>query len=271
MTILAGLRVANLGINVPPAVAAARLTELGAAVTKVEPPRGDPVAAVAPEWYAALVARQDVQVVDLKAGLPDALLADTDVLITASRPAALERLGLGWDALHARFPQLVHVAIVGHARPDDDVPGHDLTYAAGHGLLVPPALPRTLVADLGGTERTVSTALALVLARDRTGEVARAEVALADAVACFAEPLRHGLTSADGFLGGRFPLYGLYRAADGWIALAAIEPRFRDRLLAELELADPDRNVLERIFAARTVAEWVSWASERELPLAEVR
>ena len=43
---LAGVRVANLGVNVPPTVAAARLAELGASVTKVEP-RSPIVGAVA--------------------------------------------------------------------------------------------------------------------------------------------------------------------------------------------------------------------------------
>ena len=39
---LAGVRVVNLGINVPGAVAGARLRDLGAEVTKLEPPGGDP-------------------------------------------------------------------------------------------------------------------------------------------------------------------------------------------------------------------------------------
>ena len=67
---LAGVRVVNLGINVPGAVAGARLRELGADVTKLEPPGGDPTAIAAPAWYASLVEGQDVRVVDLKAGLP---------------------------------------------------------------------------------------------------------------------------------------------------------------------------------------------------------
>jgi crotonobetainyl-CoA:carnitine CoA-transferase CaiB-like acyl-CoA transferase len=269
--VLTGVRVANLGVNVPPAVAAARLAELGASVTKVEPPGGDPVEVAAPEWYAALTAGQDVVVVDLKAGVPDELLASCDVLLTSTRPQALVRLGLGAEDVRARFPRLVHVAIVGHAAPDDHVPGHDLTYLADVGLLAPPALPRTLVADLGGAERAVSAALALLLARERTGDGGRAEVALADAAAAFAQPLRHGLTAPTGILGGGYPLYGMYRASDGWIAVAALEPRFRDGLLAELGLATPDADALASVFATRTATEWATWAAERDLPIAAVR
>ena len=130
--ILEGIRVVNLGINVPGAVTGGRLCELGADVTKLEPPGGDPVALAAPRWYARLVEGQEVRVVDLKAGLPLDDLAAADLLVTSSRPAALERLGLGWEALHDAFPLLVHVAIVGHSTPDDS-PGHDLTYTAAHG------------------------------------------------------------------------------------------------------------------------------------------
>lgn len=266
---LAGSRVLNLGINVPAGVAAARFAELGASVTKLEPPAGDPVEAAAPEWYAELTAGHDVRRVDLKAGRPDEDLAAADLLLTATRPAALARLGLGPEALRASFPRLVHVAIVGHAPPDDGLPGHDLTYAAGHGLLAPPGLPRTLVADLGGAERAVSTGLALLLARERTGEAGHAFVALADSARDFAAPFRHGLTTAGSYLGGGDAFYGVYRASDGWIALGALEPQFRERLLRELGLDDATR--FAEVFARRSAGDWEAWAAERDLPLAAVR
>ncbi len=47
---LAGIRVVAVATNVPGPVAAARLRELGASVTKVEPPEGDPLGIVAPAW-----------------------------------------------------------------------------------------------------------------------------------------------------------------------------------------------------------------------------
>ncbi|MDF1504844.1 CoA transferase [Roseisolibacter sp. H3M3-2] len=144
---LSGVRVVCAAIYVPAPLAARRLLALGAAVAKVEPPGGDPLAALSPGWHAELNADFDVVRLDLKtdAGRAalDARLADADVLLTATRPDALARLGLGWDALHARHPRLCHVAIVGHASPHASRPGHDLTYQAAEGLVAPPALPRT--------------------------------------------------------------------------------------------------------------------------------
>jgi crotonobetainyl-CoA:carnitine CoA-transferase CaiB-like acyl-CoA transferase len=123
------------------------------------------------------------------------------------------------------------------------------------------------MADLAAAERAVSTALALLLARGRDAIGRTATVALASVAEDFAAPLRHGLTAAGGVLGGGSAVYGLYRASDGWIALAALEPQFARRLAAELYVA-LDRPSLEPVFARRTAAEWEAWARDRDLPIA---
>jgi crotonobetainyl-CoA:carnitine CoA-transferase CaiB-like acyl-CoA transferase len=271
---LVGMRVVSLAVYVPGPIAAARLRAMGAEVTKVEPPGGDPLQQIAPGWYAELVDSQTVVRLDLKdlagrTGL-DALLAAADLLLTASRPAALRRLGLGWTELHARHPTLCHVAVVGEPGTRTERPGHDLTYQATAGLLDPPRLPRTLLADLAGAEQTVAAALALLLARERGAGAARAEVALSDAAAGFAPPLRHGLTAPGGLLGGGEPAYGIYPASEGWVAVAALEPHFRERLARELEVETLSADELSRVFHTRTAAEWEAWAAERDLPLAAV-
>ena len=270
---LASIGVVNLGVNLPPDAAAHRLTELGAAVTKVEPPGGDPMIAHAPTLYAELTAGQQVVRLDLKQAAQrdrlHALLADADVLLTSMRPSALARMGLGPADL-ARHDRLVHVAIVGHTAPDQDVAGHDLTYLAHFGLLDPPALPATLAADLGGAERAVSTAAALLLGRDRGGP-RHAEVALEDAARFLALPLVHGVTAPDGLLGGGDPFYALYEAADGWVAVAALEPHFRTRLIERLALQAPWGPALGARLRGRDAHAWEQWAREHDLPLAAVR
>lgn len=271
---LAGFSVVTIAVNLPGPVAAARLRGFGAEVTKVEPPEGDPLEASAPAWYRELAAGQPVVRLDLKdearrAEL-DRLLAAADVFLTAQRPEALERLGLGWDALHSRFPRLSQIAIIGYRSPDASRPGHDLNYVAAHGLVAPPELPRTLVADLGGAEAAVSAALAAVLARDRTGEGAFVEVALADAAERFAAPLRHGLTADGGVLGGGYPGYGLYETSDGWVAVAALEPRFAQRLCDELGLDGLSHDGLASRFREQAADAWERWAAERDLPIEKV-
>lgn len=270
---LAGRLVVTLAVNLPGPLAAGRLAALGAQVVKVEPPAGDPMAGYSRVWYEELCAGQQVRALDVRspegAAELDALLADAAVLITAQRPAALDRLGLGWAALHARHPRLVHVAIVGHPAPHDDLAGHDLTYQAVSGTLSPPAMPKILGADVLGGERAASEALAGILLADATGEGTRREVALSDAAEQLGAPARHGLTT-DGILGGALPQYGLYEAADGWVALAALEPHFWERAKALLGVGDSHDEVAA-VLRTRTVAGWQAWADEHDIPLAGVR
>lgn len=271
---LDGIDVVALVTNVPGPVAAARLRALGARILKVEPLRGDPLQAAAPQWYAALTADLTVERVDLRDAEACAAIRSridrADVLLTAARAGALERVGLGWAALHARAPRLLHVAVVGEGAPHDDRAGHDLTYQARAGLLDPPALPRTLIADLGAAERAVTATLAGLLARARTGVGARIEVAIVDAARDAAAPLRYGLTAPGDALGGGFDGYALYRARDGWIAFAALEAHFAERACTVLDVERLERAALVRAFAQRTVREWEGLAERYDLPLAAV-
>jgi crotonobetainyl-CoA:carnitine CoA-transferase CaiB-like acyl-CoA transferase len=114
-------------------------------------------------------------------------------------------------------------------------------------------------------------ALALLNKAARTGEAGCVWVSLYECARDLAEPLKAGLTSAGGLLGGGYPLYGFYQASDGWVAIAALEPHFAERLLSELGLKKAGRAELERIFSQRGAAEWERWAAERDLPIAAVR
>ncbi len=265
----------TLAVNLPGPVAAAQLRRLGAAVVKVEPPAGDPLARASPRWYELLHQGQAVLTLDLKeAGGREQLerwLGRSDLLITATRPAALKRLGLDWAATHARHPRLCQVAIVGHPPLHEDLPGHDLTYQARAGLLEPPRLPRSCLADLAGAQQVVCAALALLLARERGQEAPYLQVNLEEAAEEFAAPWRHGLTTPDGVLGGACPGYNLYRAREGWVALAALEPHFWEKFTRELGLTAPNHEQLQQAFLTRTAREWDAWAAARGLPLAEVR
>jgi crotonobetainyl-CoA:carnitine CoA-transferase CaiB-like acyl-CoA transferase len=272
---LAGVKVVTLATNLPGPAAAALLCKFGASVTKVEPPGGDALEKFCPAWYRALSAGQRVLSLDLKNssdfGRLEQLLRKTDLLLTASRPSALERLSLGWKRIHRKFPALCQVALVGYAAPKDHVPGHDLTYLAGVGLLEPPAMPRTLLADLASAERLVSAGLALLLARERAGSGSYAQVPIAEVAEDFSKPLRYGVTSPDGMLGGGAPGYNVYRTSDGWIAVAALEPHFWENLQTELAVKNANHELLAERFLTRSSGEWERWAAERDLPIAAVR
>jgi len=269
------MHILNLAYNVPGPAAARRLQVWGAQVTKVEPPGGDPLERYCPDWYASMSANQDIRRIDLKSAEGQAelnrLLTISDLLITSLRPVSLQRLGLGWDTLHEKHPHICQVAIIGSPRPERNRPGHDLTYLAAVGLLSPPLMPRTLLADLAGAERTASTGLALLLGRLRDHRAAYAEVALSETAAMLAEPHRVGLTTPRGLLGGGYAGYRLYPAKQGWIALSALEPAFWQRLTTELGISEgAGVDELAAIFLTRPAVRWEAWAVERGIPLAAV-
>ncbi|HLW51592.1 MAG TPA: CoA transferase [Candidatus Angelobacter sp.] len=273
--LLQGIKVVSLCINTPGPLAAAELASMGAAITKVEPPAGDPLKTAARSWYDALARGQTVISLDLKdsvqRGRLDDLLAESDLLLASFRPSALERLGLDWQSLHRRFPRLCFAGIIGYPAPDEERSGHDLTYLADTGLVAPPAMPLSLYVDLAGGQRCAAQSLALLLSFARTGQAGCAWISLYECAEELAAPLRAGLTQPSGGLGGGSPFYGLYQTSDGWIAIAALEPHFARKLLSELGMTGPDRQALAHAFAGQTAEWWDQWAAARGLPLSVVR
>lgn len=266
-TFLDGIRIVTAAQNVPGPLAAARLRQAGATVTKVEPPAGDPFLVLSPRWHAEMHTGIPIERLDLKTGDGQArlaaLLADADVFITSQRPSALARLALDPDALRARFSRLRMLRIVGTVR-DPEQPGHDLTYQAQAGLLGN-RMPRTLAADVMASERAFAGTLALL--RLPVGSVI--DVGLVESLDPLLASLRHGLTSPGGTLGGGAPRYGVYGTKSGRVAVAALEPHFQRELYRHLELpmdSDPSSRFLDR-----TAVEWERWARERDLPVVEVR
>jgi alpha-methylacyl-CoA racemase len=271
---LEGIRVVSIALNLPGPACVRRLADFGASVIKIEPPPsrgGDPMMGYSSRYYRALHSGIDTRALDLKEtndrAAFDTLLASADVLITSQRLAALVRLGLAGEAFEKAFPQLVHIAIIGDE--ESDAPGHDLTYLAEAGIATPPQLPATLLADLAGAERATTAVFAGLRLRDASGRGTHMRVSLRATAEAFAEPARYGLTAPGDILGGRHPGYNFYRAADGWIALAALEPAFFDRLISALNIqpAQDHRAAITDAFATQSIAHWKAFAATHDIPL----
>ncbi|MGB8337705.1 MAG: CaiB/BaiF CoA-transferase family protein [Burkholderiales bacterium] len=273
--VLSGCKVVSLALNVPGPVAASRLKQLGADVIKVEPPSGDPLTIYSADYYHELHQGIAIKKINLKdeSGQQElgALLASADILLTAQRPAALQRLNLGWQRLEKMFPRLSHIAIVGYPHPGENASGHDLTYLASEGLLLPAPMPLTLLADIAGAERAVSAALAALIAREKSGRGSYNELALSDAAAAFTGPLKYGLTLPGALLGGGFAGYNIYKCSEGHVAVAALEPHFFAHLQELLNVQYATVPMLAEIFLTRTANQWEDWALMHDVPLKRLR
>lgn len=118
--VLDGVRILDLTWGGGAAVGITMLAEHGADVIKVEPPGGDPFRSYhgSAVWHRS---RRSI-VLDLKdesdlATMWD-LIASADVLVEGFRPGKLDKLGLGYEAVHERYPALIYCSIsawpVGH-------------------------------------------------------------------------------------------------------------------------------------------------------------
>jgi alpha-methylacyl-CoA racemase len=293
---LDGIRVLDLTRLLPGDFATWVLADLGADVVKIEDTIGGdymrwmpPMVGPSSAMFWALNRGKRCVRIDLKneqgRNVFLRLLEGADCVVEGFRPGVMERLGLGFEELSRRKPDLVYCAITGYGQdgPYRDRAGHDLLYNSLAGLQGVTgttdgelAIPGFQVADLGAGGMGGALAMvAALLRRERDPERRGGflDVSMFDGVAAFIAPhmARHlaGETQ-DGpgrmQLNGRYPCYRLYRAADGrWMALAALEPKF---WRAFCELVDrPD--LVERqfdeggtagevadIIAARTRAEW---------------
>jgi len=294
-TSLRGVRILSVALNLPGPAAVMRLADMGASCTKLEPlpppgfPKGsssDPMGMYAPHAYAQMHAGVKVVQADLKSDKGQArlhaLLSKADVLITSFRPSALKKLGMDWATLHASYPALIQVCIVGAKGAAAEIPGHDLTYLAAHGLVNGLNLPATLFADMAGSSLAVEAVLKALWQRARPGRTHGKgvchEVALEDAAAYLALPRHWGLTLPRGSVGGAHAGYAVYACIKGRVAVAALEPHFAARLAEvagikaaksgqDLMMLPSTRVKLSEFFASLTRKQIDALATAHDLPL----
>ena len=133
---LAGLKVVELGTLIAGPFASRICAEFGAVVIKVESPDGgDPLRkwrklyeGTSLWWFVQARNKRSITLNLKHEGGREVLkklLAEADILIENFRPGVLEKLGLGWDVLHALNPRLVMVRLSGFGQtgPMKDQPG----------------------------------------------------------------------------------------------------------------------------------------------------
>ncbi|CAA7601293.1 CoA-transferase family III domain protein [Acididesulfobacillus acetoxydans] len=221
------------------------------------------------------------------------LLREYDIVVEGFRPGVMEKLGLGYQVLQRANPTTILCSISGYGQdgPYRLRSGHDLNYLALAGALSlngarggPPVPPAVQVADIGGGGlMAVIAILTAHIARARTGLGQHVDVSMLDGVVSWMAMVYAQLASAGGGLKrGEGPLsggdicYAVYETADGrYMSLAALEPKFwqafctaveRPDLIEKQFTRDPAaRREVEKIFRARTQAEWVSFVGNLDI------
>ena len=290
-----------------------QLGDLGADVIKIESPQGDSIRGAPPfvegEGAPFMLWNRNKRGVRLDLKDPADLeifwtmVDDADVVLENFRPGVMKRLGLGWEALHARNPRLVLGSISGFGQtgPYAGRGGFDLVIQAMSGLMSvtgpkdgPPHRIPLAISDVGAGLYLTIGVLAALQARNRTGEGQWVETSLLEATvslgvyeaanyfATGVRPERLGQAHR-----GSSP-YQVLQTADGWITIGAAQQNFFRRvcaLVGEPGLADDPRfrtngervrnndaliEVLQARLRTKTSAEWLAMLEAEGVPAGPV-
>ena len=290
------------------------LSDLGARVIKVERPgSGDDARAIGPfvetdgeresAYFLSLNRGKLSIALDLKndtdRGTFERLTAQADVLVENFRPGTMEKLGYGWDALHARHPRLIYAATsgFGHSGPYSRRPAYDMVVQAMGGIMsltgTPGGPPTRVGSSIGDIAAGLFTAIgvnAALFERGQTGLGRKIDVAMLDSQVAILENAiaRYQATGeVPGPLGARHPSitpFEAFRTADGFVVIAAGNDNLFGRLCATLgcpALAEQEefasnemrtrhhdslRGELESALGRETTATWLQRLEAAEIP-----
>lgn len=294
------------------------LADMGAEVIKVEPPEGDAMRGSgafartrgmgAP--HMTLNRGKRSLVLNLKSERDleamRRLLQTADVFIHNVRGAAIDRLGLDYDTVHALNPRLIYVHCVGYGSdgPYGDLPAYDDVIQAASGLTSllprvdgdprPRYLPSTLVDKVAGLHAAYAI-LAAYIQRGRTRVGQKVEVPMFETFTHFLleehlagatfdpphgtagyrrqiEPLRQPFQTADGYISivpyGDHNWIKLFEAAEDTAILN--DPRVAT---PALRAANPDvlYGRLAELTPNRTTQAWIDLLGKHSIPAVAVR
>lgn len=284
------------------------LADLGADVLKVERPgEGDETRSWGPPYvggesayYLSINRSKRSLALDLKdaRGLELAieLCATADVVIENFRPGAADAMGLGFDALRERNGAIVYCSITGFGsdRRPPARPGYDFIAQAESGLMAvtgdaePTKVGVAIVDVLTGLHAAVAILAAVHGGGPRRIEVPLLDTALASlvnvasgALVTGQEPRRFGNAHP------HIVPYQPFRAADGWVAVAAANDGLFRRMCAAIERPDLAERFptnasrvegrgelipeLEALFATRPADEWAGLLDGAGVPAGKIR
>ena len=281
--LLHGVRVLDLSRLLPGGYCTRVLADAGARVVKVEPPEGDPLRQMpgGQAMFEALHHGKELLRLDWRSEPGRERLwteiVQADVLVEGFRPGVMERAGLGYAALQAANPGLVYCAITGYGPtgPLAARAGHDLNYLARSGALslMPrsldgtPGVPGIQLADHAGGLHAAFLIAAALLARGQTGRGVSLDVSMTAVIQGWtALPRAAVRTGTSGPpLTGTAPCYHVYPVKDGYLSVAALEPKFWRRFCQAIEREDLDARQfdesaipeVEGLLRGRTRTQWM--------------
>jgi len=296
---LDGIKVLDLSRHSPGRYTSLIMADLGAEVITVETPRtaGSPALSFMftdDTWfrYIGMNCSKKSIAVNLKhergRDIVYNLVDNADVLIEAFRPGASARLGMDYETLSKRNPRLIYCSVTGYGQdsPYANRASHDINVVAMTGILgacgsqegEPIHVIFPQISDLSANCQAISSILAALYAREKTGRGQFIDVAITDGMIYFnwVMNIRYLL---NGEVADRSKLptgsdqawLNTYKTHDGkYVAISCLEPPlwanlcrlvgrgdFVDQHFAPLEKQKEMYEALCKIFATKDRDEWL--------------
>jgi itaconate CoA-transferase len=270
---LDGITVVSLEHAIAAPFCTRQLADLGARVIKIERPGSGDFARGYDERVDGLASHfvwtnrsKESLTLDVKQdaanGVLEQLLATADVLVQNLAPGAAARMGLSFEALHARFPRLIVCDISGYGEggPYEQKKAYDLLIQSEGGFLSVTGGPGETemakagcsIADIAAGMYAYTGVLSALMLRDKTGEGSRVDVTMLESlVEWMGYPLYYAYDGAPpppraGAAHATIYPYGPFPAGDGGTVMLGLQNErewqmFCDKVLLQPELADDAR------------------------------
>ncbi|CAD5110556.1 CaiB/BaiF CoA transferase family protein [Zestomonas carbonaria] len=270
---LDGITVVSLEHAIAAPFCTRQLADLGARVIKVERPGSGDFARGYDERVKGLASHfvwtnrsKESLTLDLKRDGADdilfALLEQADVLVQNLAPGAAARMGLSFEALHARFPRLIVCDISGYGEggPYEQKKAYDLLIQSEGGFLSVTGGPGDdqlakagcSIADIAAGMYAYTGVLSALMLRDKTGEGSRVDVSMLESlVEWMGYPLYYAYDGAPpppraGAAHSTIYPYGPFPTGDGGTVMLGLQNErewqvFCDKVLEQPELAGNER------------------------------
>lgn len=270
---LDGITVVSLEHAIAAPFCTRQLADLGARVIKVERPQTGDFARDYDERVAGLASHfvwtnrsKESLTLDLKQARASAvleeLLATADVLVQNLAPGAAARMGLSFEALHERFPQLIVCDISGYGEggPYEQKKAYDLLIQSEGGFLSVTggegdeqmAKAGCSIADIAAGMYAYTGVLSALMLRGKTGVGSRVDVSMLESlVEWMGYPMYYAYEGAApppraGAAHSTIYPYGPFPAGDGGTVMLGLQNErewqaFCDKVLLQPELAADSR------------------------------
>jgi len=306
---LHGVTVIDLGQVLATPFATYLLGLLGAEVVKIEPRDGEWLRRIGPLAFATQNAGKRAVGVDLRspggAEVVLRLVERADAFVEGFAPGTADAMGLGWEAVSARSPDVVYgsLSAFGEIGPYGGRAGFDHVVQALSGIMPatgfegqPPTKVGAPFLDYGGGLLLAFGILAGLLERQRTGRAVRIDVAMLDAGLLFnsgalvraantgTDPARTGNDAFSGAVAS-----GAFETTDGLLMVAANKATHYTSLMRllglgdladDVELADPGadparvadaRDRMAAVLATGSAGHWEAELNRVGVPAGRVR